>query len=160
MHDSKPADGLAEGYNKISHGGWPADAMRAVTGSAGSELKFSQGTFQTHGSALDQYGKGVELALKAGKPVTAWSVPEGDSRGWWGRLTGAPIPQDGLVDNHVYTVQSVAKDGSGEWQVTLRNPWATNMGVGEGKDTASASITVPLRELVDTGGLNSFRVGN
>lgn len=160
MNDSNPKNGLTEGYTAIRNGGWPADAMRTVTGNAGTEVKFSQGMFETRGTALDRMGNAVATALKNDKPVTAWSVPERDSRSLWGQMTGAANPQDGLADNHVYTVQSIAKDANGVWQVTLRNPWGHNMGVGEGKDQKSASMTIPLSELVSTGGLNSFRVGN
>ena len=70
-------------------------------------------------------------------------------------LMDDPITQDGLVDNHVYVVHSMVKNGL-DWNVTLRNPWGTNTGVGEGKDTASATMTVSLKLLVDTGGLESF----
>ena len=160
MNDSNPKNGLTEGYTAIRNGGWPADAMRTITGNAGTEVKFSQGMFESRSAALDRMGTSVQTALNNNKPVTAWSVPERDSRSWWGQMTGAANPQDGLADNHVYTVQSIAKDANGDWQVTLRNPWGHNVGVGEGKDQNSASMTIPLSELVSTGGLNSFRVGN
>ncbi len=159
MHDSNPKNGLNEGYKAIVNGGWPADAMRAVTGNAGTEAKFSQGLFETRGAALDRYGSQIDAALKADKPVTAWSVPERDSRGIIDKLMGGAIPQDGLADNHVYSVQSISKDARGDWQVTLRNPWSHNVGVGEGKDVAAATIVVPLDTLVSTGGLESFRIG-
>jgi len=46
----------------------------------------------------------------------------------------------------------------GDWLLLLRNPWGTNLNVGEGRDNKSAYITVSLRVLVETGGLQSFRV--
>ena len=67
--------------------------------------------------------------------------------------------QDGLVDDHVYTVISMTQKGT-DWNVTVRNPWGTNMGVGEGKDQTSAIMTLSLRNLVTTGGLQAFRVSN
>ncbi|WP_320043227.1 hypothetical protein [uncultured Desulfobacter sp.] len=97
------------------------------------------------------------LALSKKKSVTLWIVPEKDTRGLWGRLIGAPIAQDGLVDNHVYTVLSMALNGL-DWNVTVRNPWGTNMGVGEGRNTANSVMTVSLKTLVITGGLKSFQV--
>jgi hypothetical protein len=39
MHDSNPADGLTEGYNAIANGGWPQDAMQAITGDRGDEIR-------------------------------------------------------------------------------------------------------------------------
>jgi Calpain family cysteine protease len=160
MNDKNPDNGLVQGYEEIRRGGWPADAMRTVTGNAGSEVKFSQGFFESRTSALDEMGTSIATALANDQPVTAWSIPERDSRSLWGQLTGSANPQDGLADNHVYTVQAMEKDANGNWQVTLRNPWGHNVGVGEGKDQTSASMTIPLSELVSTGGLNSFRVGN
>lgn len=159
LRDSNHANGLKQGFDVIGGGGYPADAMRMITGNSGTEAKFDQGLFETRGSALDRLGSSVQTALKADKPVTAWSVEESDSRSWIDRLKGDAIPQDGLVDNHVYSVRSIRKDAAGDWQVSLRNPWATNLLVGEGRDTASAIITVPLSTLVATGGLQSFRVG-
>lgn len=106
-------------------------------------------------TALDRLAKQVHAALGTDRPVTLWSV-EGN-RSLVDKLLGRD-PQEGLVDNHVYLVESIVKDAKGEWQVTLRNPWATNSGV-EGGTTAGASIAVPLRTLVDTGGLEAFTVG-
>ncbi|QAY76284.1 C2 family cysteine protease [Sphingosinicella sp. BN140058] len=158
MLDTNHKDGLAQGYKDLGDGGWPKDGMEAITGREGREVKFDQSWFESRGHALDEVGKQAADALKNDKPVTAWSVPESDSRSLWGKMTGAAIEQDGLVDNHVYTVTNVYKDGSGNWQVQMRNPWSHNQ-VGEGKDSNSAFITLPLDTLVRTGGLNSFRIG-
>lgn len=156
MHDTNPADGLTEGYTAVSNGGWPKDAMRAITGDAGSEITYSKGFFETQGSALEREAKQIDAALANGRPVTLWTVPE--DRGLWDKLTGSQGAQDGLVDNHVYTVERVyQKDG--EWMVSVRNPWATNQNVGEGRDTASATMQVPLSTLADTGGAQAFTVG-
>ncbi len=117
--------------------------------------------FEKHHRLIDSLARSAnkigQIALSQHKSVTLWSVPEKDSRSYWQKLTGAPIPQDGLVDNHVYTVVLITRAGT-DWKVTLRNPWGTNMGVGEGKDTASATMVVSLQSLVTTGGLESFQV--
>ena len=160
MFDSNPKDGLAEGYNKIANGGWPKDAMMAITGFLGTEIAFTMEPPLTREQAIELLGSRVALALKQKKFVTLWSVPEIDKRNWLEKALGTPVPQDGLVDDHVYTVLSMTQAGHGAWTVNLRNPWGTNMGVGEGKDAASALISVPLRTLVDTGGLRSFRVSD
>lgn len=157
MFDSNPANGLGQGYQKIINGGWPSDAMVAITGNAGTKMTYVYfRRLGTHGSVA-LLGSKVATALKQHKSVTLWVVPEKDSRNLWQKLTGAPIPQDGLVDNHVYAVVSLAKVGT-DWKVTVRNPWGTNMGVGEGKDTASATMTLALQSIVKTGGLESFQV--
>jgi len=156
MLDANHADGLNQGYQDLADGGWPQDAMQAVTGDRGTEIKHSDGWFESQNTALDRTAGQVQAALANDRPVTLWSVPE--NRSLWERLTGQEGRQDGLVDNHVYSVESIAKDKNGEWQVTLRNPWATNSGV-EGGTTAGAIITVPLRTLADTGGLQAFTAG-
>ena len=159
MFDSNPKDGLGEGYTKIISGGWPSDAMMAVTGNVGSELKYKYYLLLGTPGSVALLGSRVATSLKQLKSVTLWSVPEIDSRTLMQRLTGVAIPQDGLVDNHVYTVVSISQAAT-DWNVTVRNPWGTNMGVGEGKDTASATMTLSLQALVTTGGLQSFRASN
>jgi len=159
LFDTNPQDGLGEGYSKIIKGGWPSDAMMAITGNAGTQVTYHYYlTLGTYGSVA-LLGAKVSTSLQQHKGVTLWSVPEVDSRSLWQKLSGAPIPQDGLVDNHVYTVVSMALNGT-DWNVTVRNPWGTNMGVGEGQDTKSATMTVSLRNLVATGGLKAFQVSN
>ena len=159
MYDSNPSDGLQEGYQKIANGGWPKDAMMAITGSLGTELAFKILPPLTRQASIALFGHKVAVALRRKKVVTLWSVTEKDSRGIVAKALGLPIPQDGLVDNHVYTVMKMTMSHSG-WIVTLRNPWGTNMGVGEGKDMKSPIISVALQKLVDTGGLNSFRISD
>lgn len=158
MHDTNHADGLNEGYGIID-GGKAWNAMRAITGDAGTTVRFDQGLFETQGHALDEVGNAVDQALESGQPVTLSTDPERDSRSLIDRILGKDVPQDALADNHVYSVESITKDKNGEWQVTLRNPWASNNGVGEGQDSPSATITVPLSELVETGGLEFIQIG-
>jgi hypothetical protein len=160
MFDTTPKDGLAEGYNKISNGGWPKDAMMAITGFLGDELKFVIVPPLNRAQAMELLGARVARALKLKKFVTLWSTAESDNRTAIGKLMGVPIAQDGLVDDHVYTVVSMSQAGHGGWTVNLRNPWGTNLNVGEGKDSKSPLISVSLQTLVDTGGLQSFRVSD
>jgi len=159
MFDSNPSDGLGEGYQKIINGGLPSDAMMAITGSAGTEVSYKYFISLGTAGSVAVLGLRVFIALNQKKSVTLWSVPEVDSRSWWEQLTGAPIPQDGLVDDHVYTVMSMAQSGT-DWNVTVRNPWAHNKTVNEGMNTPSAILIVSLRSLVDTGGLHSFQVSS
>lgn len=147
MFDSNPNDGLGEGYQKIINGGWPSDAMMAITGNAGSQVGYKYYLKLGVDGSVAILGGKVATALQQHKSVTLWSVPEKGS------------VQDGLVDDHVYTVISMTQKGT-DWNVTVRNPWGTNMGVGEGKDQTSAIMTLSLRNLVTTGGLQSFRVSN
>lgn len=157
MFDANPANGLGQGYQKIISGGWPSDAMMAITGNAGTAVKYISYPKLGKAGSVALLGARVATALKQRKSVTLWAVPEKDSRSFWQRLTGAPIPQDGLVDDHVYAVVSLSQART-DWKLIVRNPWGTNVGVGEGRDSASATMTVSLQKLVDTGGLESFRV--
>ena len=157
MFDSNAKNGLGEGYKKIANGGWPADAMMAVTGSAGKEVKFVYEELLAKQGSVTLLGARIAVYLIQKKSITLWSVPEVDNRNWLQKLGGQPIAQDGLVDNHVYTVESMTLR-QGDWLLLLRNPWGTNLNVGEGRDNKSAYITVSLRVLVETGGLQSFRV--
>jgi hypothetical protein len=135
------------------------NALAVITGSKGTDIVYSEGIFESQSSAVGKLGKKVEAALANGRPVTLSTDPEKDTRSLLGKLLGDAIPQDGLADNHVYVVESITKVGN-DYQVTLRNPWGNNLGVKEGKDTASATITVSLTNLVETGGLEYFNVGS
>lgn len=157
MHDTNHADGLDEGYGAIDRGkAW--NAMRAITGDAGTTVRFDQGFFESRSNALDGVGTAIDQALASGQPVTLSTDPERDDRSIIDIIKGKDRTQDGLADNHVYSVESIAQDENGEWQITLRNPWAQNF-VGEGQDSRSATITVPLSELVETGGLEFLQIG-
>lgn len=147
MFDTNPNDGLGEGYQKIVNGGWPSDAMMAITGNAGSQVGYTYYLKLGVDGSVAVLGGKVATALAQHKSVTLWSVPENGTQ------------QDGLVDDHVYTVISMTQKGT-DWDVKVRNPWGTNMGVGEGKDQASPIMSLSLRMLVTTGGLQSFRVSN
>jgi hypothetical protein len=153
MKDSDPSNGLAEGY-EARNGGFGSEGMQAITGSKGTNV--SQGYFESDAAAVNRMAKEVAKGLKAGKPVTLSTDPE--RRTLWEMVTGNPGKQDGLVDNHVYRVESIVKDANGEWQVTVRNPWGQN-NAGEGFDTDAPTMTVPLSRLVETGGLEDFQIG-
>lgn len=159
MHDSDHSDGLGQGYQAIIHGGFAADALLAITGSAGSRLFYAYHPKLGVSGSIFLYGTRVNNALTRGRSVTLATREERDPRSLWERLTGEKIPQDGLADRHEFSVVSVAPSGT-DWNVTVRNPWAHNLGVGEGTDTASATLTVSLERLVSTQGLQFFQVGS
>ncbi len=157
--DTNHRDGLKQGFDTLGAGGKARNAMEVLTGSRGTDIVYSKGRYESDQNALDRLGKQAQAALANGRLLTLSTDPEKDTRSFFDRLTGQPIKQDGLVDNHVYVVESVTKVGN-DYQVTLRNPWGTNNGVGEGRDSASALITVNLSTLVKTGGLEYFNAGS
>jgi hypothetical protein len=154
--DSNHADGLKQGFDRLDEGGKARNAMEVVTGSRGRDFTYSKGMFESENAALDRLGRQVDAALANGRPLTLSTDPERRSLSDW--LAGREGTQDGLADNHVYVVEDVSKV-NGEWQVTLRNPWASN-NAGEGRDSNSPTITVNLRDLTRTGGLEYFNAGS
>lgn len=142
MHDKKPSDGLDQGYQKIE-GGWPKNAMRAITGKEGEVFQVKNSKTKNLDHAYDK----IKEALNNHQGVTLCTKTE--KKGM----------QDGLVDYHAYSVEGIRRDSNGEVIVTLRNPWGHNSGVGEGKDGTSAVIEVKLKDLVNTKGLSSINIG-
>jgi Calpain family cysteine protease len=157
--DTNHKDGLKQGFDTLGSGGKARNALAVITGSRGTDFTYSKGFLEGQQTAIDRLGKQAEAALANGRPLTLSTDPERDTRSLLGKIKGDAIPQDGLVDNHVYVVEGIIKSGN-DYLVTLRNPWGTNNGVGEGKDVASATITVSLRDLVNTGGFEYFNAGS
>ncbi len=150
--DTNHADGLDQGYAEIN-GGKARDSMEMLTGDRGEDITFSDGWFESRDAAIDRFAGRIDAALANGRPVTLSTDPE--SGGWFSDLFGTPA-EDGLVDNHVYVVEGVS-EVNGEQMVTLRNPWAHN--TVEGRNENSPTITVSLRSLIDSGGLEYVNAG-
>ncbi len=157
LNDSDHSNGLDEGYDFLNGGGKARNAMEVLTGDRGTDITFSRGFKESKDDAMADLYNGVNTALENGRPVTLSTDPE--NRSLWQRITGNDGAQDGLVDNHVYVVESITENADGSYSVTLKNPWGHNDGIeGSGTGT-SASITVDLETLVDTGGLEYFNAG-
>jgi hypothetical protein len=156
---SNPNDsmGIASGYLNVFRGGVPADALMTITGSAGTEVAYELYLTLGRAKSVAVLGGRVAAALRQHKSVILRSKAESPSLLQY--VTGTPAIQDGLVNRHDYSVVSMQQNGT-DWNVTARNPWNTNMDVGEGKDTPSATITVSLKSLVATGGLRAFQVSS
>jgi Calpain family cysteine protease len=153
--DTNHRNGLREGFDSLNEGGKARNAMETITGWKGRDFTYSRGMFETENAALDRLGNQAQTALANGRPLTLSTDPE--RRSIADIVAGREGTQDGLADNHVYVVES-ARKVNGEWQVTLRNPWASN-NAGEGRDSNSPTITVNLRDLTRTGGLEYFNAG-
>lgn len=155
MHDSNPADGLQEGFDKIGNGGWPGNAMFTVTGKDSHTVSVDEGLialYPTTRRKHDAIYQRVNDALQSGKPVTL-SVKEESS----------PDKQDNLMDNHAYMVTDIRQDKNGEVWVKIRNPWGNNKD-GEGTDSPDAEIEVKLSDLDSNGTISGtgswgFEVG-
>lgn len=152
LNDGQWSNGLAQGYDAID-GGYADEAMFTLTGDSGDKLTWMPMDVPAQSEILRRE---VDQALAAGRPVTLSTDPA--SRSLWDAVRGNPGKPDGLVDNHVYTVERIYRDHTGEVMVELRNPWAHNA-VGEGKDTPSPTIKVDLKTLIETQSLGYFNVG-
>ena len=151
-HDKDWSDGIKQGFDKIADGGWPKDAMFAVTGKEGEVMSIG-----SEKKDIDAAYDKINQALCDRQPITLATQEE--RQGFWKWLFRAQVPQDGLRDNHAYQLTEIRRDANDEILVKVRNPWATNAGVGEGMDTPNPVVEVKLKTLVETGGLGSINIG-
>jgi hypothetical protein len=111
----------------IGRGGRAQDAMEALTGNRGKNIN-PQTVWLTN-QHIDQE---ITNALTHHQPVTISTTPHGDP----------------LKDSHVYVVEGISGTGS-DAQVTLRNPWETN--VKTPINTPNPLVTVRLGDLIGSG---------
>jgi hypothetical protein len=140
--DTNHADRLDQGYQALTM--WPRDAMRAITGHAGTDI----GAAQAANLGEDRLHERLSQAIAAGRPVTL-------STNGVETVNGA---QDGLVDDHAYMVERAYKDKDGNLMMDLRNPWNQN---NDSEPPNSNHPVIPVRydDLVNNGGLNRFTIG-
>ncbi len=118
--------------NGIGQGGYPQDALEALTGNRGTVIN-PQNAWLTR----DHLDQEIAQALANHQPVTIGSTPD-----------GSPIH-----NSHAYTVEKITGTGS-DAQVTLRNPWNS--------DNENPTITVRLGDLIGSGipGINGHHPTN
>ncbi|MCB1214325.1 MAG: hypothetical protein KDK66_02490 [Deltaproteobacteria bacterium] len=147
LNDKDATDGLDEGYKEIV-GGWAKDAMLAVLGDKGEVFRVNSSEDKDLEKAYDH----LSQAIKNDQPITLSTDPESV---FWNFL-GA---QDGLVDDHVYSLEGIDHDSNGEVVLQLRNPWGDNNNKDEGVSHPDPVIEVKLKDLVLAGGLDYFNIG-
>jgi hypothetical protein len=168
MLDGNPTNGLGEGYHALEHqspfgllgGGIPSSAMETISGQPGDTAfstplgnvgdahsalapwlgVVSPGLALTPEATDYHYGQ-VKAALADGRPVTLGSS-----------LSGS---HDGLIGGHAYQVEDIQRNADGSVNVTVRNPWGNNDGVGEGTNPADPRVTVRM----GAAGLSLFAIG-
>ncbi len=113
------------------NGGNPRDAMKLLTGRDDFDWK-SVGSFSTDSITqllLSNFEEGHE------KPMTvATSTSPLDL------LFAGPRTEDGFFKRHAYTITGVESDGTGDYMVTIRNPW------GRGEDSTYGTKTISIAE--------------
>lgn len=96
---------LNGGYDQITHGGWPKDAMQAVTGQKAGQKPLASVTVGD-----------LQAALATGKPVVMDTLAQ-------------PGPNQrlafGMVGPHAYVLDSIQVNPKGQAMIILKNPWGT-----------------------------------
>lgn len=108
----------ANSYASIENG-WSVEAARAL------------GATTTGDNAISGYGSATALANAI---YTQWNSYNEVTVGFVDSRYGKYLP-GGLINNHMYTVASVARNSSGVvTSITLRNPWGIDTDNGSGND--------------------------
>jgi hypothetical protein len=111
----------------IGKGGYAQDAMEALTGNRGTNINPEMVWFTNQ--HIDQ---AISGALANHQPITISTTPR-------------DVP---LEHSHVYVVEGISGAGS-DAQLTLRNPWGTN--IGTPTNTPDPLVTVRLGDLIGSG---------
>lgn len=104
---------LRGGYNEIAKGGYPADALKALTGKAATTMEAATVTAQQ-----------IKQALDAHKVVVLSTRP--DLTPLHNSCDPKQLPADNkscIVPNHAYVVTRMEDAGQGEVMLHLGNPW-------------------------------------
>ena len=113
---------LKDSYNAMAKGGYPHDAMEALTGKPATSVELDSRKYSFEQLWSDvAAGKVVLLSSKAG-------IPE----------EGTPDNPYGLHEKHAYIATDVTTGPDGKPMVVLHNPW---------NDPAEEPLPVPSRDL-------------
>lgn len=139
---------IQAGLHRIDGGGYPTNAMYALTGEHDQSVTASK---------LDKMGmeaayKELDGAIKDGRPMLLSTNPMKD------------MPTDGLVkgdanSGHAYMLEGVTKDQAGNVMLTLRNPWGNNYDPSQGVSSPDPQVTVNLKDIIENGHLQSIDIG-
>lgn len=144
----QPTETMDDRLSKIGHGGWPKNAIYALTGESSKNLSAHDAKQATPEKVFEQ----LDSALKEGRPVVL-------STNFM-----KTVPTDGLIQGdrgvgHVYIVEGVSKDAQGNVAMSLRNPWGHNYAPGHGINSLSPNVQVDLKTVLDNGHLDDFEIG-
>ena len=114
--------------------GRPSSALYALTGHPGENLEPAALAAEGAQAVFER----MSGALMEGRPVTIGTFRE---------RPGAAL--DGLMEPHMYMVEGV-RMRAGDVLLDLRNPYAHNL-AGEGRDSASATMTISLASVTREG---------
>ena len=144
----EPSETMEQRFNKIGNGGYPKDAICALTGETPLRVSATDAKQATPEKVFGQ----LDGALKAGRPVLLSSN------------FVKTMPTDGLIQGdhgagHVYIMEGVSKDNQGNIAMTLRNPWGHNVAPTYGTNSPSPTIEVDLKTVLDNGHVDDLQIG-
>jgi hypothetical protein len=153
LEATRPEEPIGDELNHIGRGGWPRDAIFALTGQHDTRLPAAE----MHDP--DKTYARLHEALQEDRVMVLITNPMRE------------MPHDGLVkgewDNkdparrsgHAYVVEAVYKDAQGEVMLKLRNPWGTNKAQKYGVNSDSPIVDVKLTTILDNGHLQGVDIG-
>jgi len=146
-HAVRPGEILKDGFDRIDNGGWPKDALFALSGAPADQLS---GTRLKNQKLSDVY-EDLKHDLDERRPVVLSTNPVNLTR------------EDGLLSSdkgagHAYMVEGIRKVDD-QVKITLRNPWGHNMAPEHGVHSKDATVEVDLKTITENGHIQVFDRG-
>jgi hypothetical protein len=129
-------------YEAIGEGGWPAEALAAVTGQQVTTLDTTQTT-------PDDLFAQITAATQSKQPTVCYTYPNAGHEADFA-ATGTTVQSDGsllsgVVDSHAYSIFGTSTQ-DGQRFVTLRNPWGMHEPGSDGRD--DGVFKLPLEQFM------------
>jgi hypothetical protein len=146
-HAVRPGEVLKDGFDRIDNGGWPKDALFALSGAPSDQLS---GSRLKHQKVSEVY-EDLKHDLDEHRPIVLSTNPVNLKE------------EDGLLssDNgagHAYMVEGIRKVDD-QVKITLRNPWGHNMAPEHGVHSKDATVEVDLKTITENGHIQVFDRG-
>ena len=154
LNAASARDGTRADLSRIGRGGWPQDAIHALTGRSetrevlASQLRDPAKTYDLIESSIRE-DRPILLTTNPMKEMPRDGLVKGDFRG-----AGNPFNS-----GHAYTVEAVSKDKDGNVSLTLRNPWGHNFAKEQGVNSPDPIVHVSLKTILDNGHLEGVTIG-
>lgn len=130
-------------YEAIGEGGWPAEALAAVTGKAVTTVDTTQV------SADDLFQK-LQQATGSKQPVVCYTYPRQGHEADFDATGTSDVngtSMTNVVDSHAYSIFGARTDpATGQRYVILRNPWGMHEAGSDGRD--DGVFRLPLEQFM------------
>ena len=146
-HAVRPGEALKDGFDRIDNGGWPKDALFALSGAPADQLS---GSRLKHQRVSEVY-EDLKHDLDEHRPIVLSTNPVNLKE------------EDGLLSSdqgagHAYMVEGIRKVDD-QVKITLRNPWGHNMAPEHGVHSKDATVEVDLKTITENGHIQVFDRG-